>query len=242
MFKETKNTRAAIAKTGQFILDLLFPKICASCRKEGDFLCSFCEKLLLSHTPSCLVCNKRSPSGTMCAPCRKKTGIARFFAPFSYQHPVIRELIRLYKYESVKEIGRILSTFLIKTLFAAKFKVRRDMVIIPIPLHPRRKRSRGFNQSELLANFLGAAFRIPVAFDSLRRTKNTPPQVSLENDEKRRENITNAFSVIDAQAIAKKTILLVDDVVTSGATLSEAARVLHEAGARSIYGIAVARR
>lgn len=116
------------------------------------------------------------------------------------------------------------------------------MVFVPVPLHQRRRRTRGFNQSELLAEYLGLYFRIPIVKQALMRIKNTRPQIELENDEERRINISGAFAVTDREAVKNKTAILVDDVVTSGATLREAAQTLRRAGARTVWAVAIARR
>lgn len=242
MTAKIRTTPKFIEGAWQFALDLLFPKICVSCKSEGAFLCSPCKTQIRVRTPSCLQCHARSTSGKTCTACRNKTGITRFFAPFSYRDAIPRELVHRYKYGRIKELAEALAEPLIAMLHASNFRPRGDMIIVPIPLHSRRKRERGFNQSELLARHLGDTFELPVATTCLNRVKNTMPQISLENDKERGENISGAFSVADPASIGKKTVLLVDDVVTSGATLKEAAFVLRKAGARSVWGLAIARR
>lgn len=231
-----------ISRAKNLILDLLFPKFCASCRKEGEFLCQDCAGSLSIHTSSCMICSQRNLTGRTCVSCRKKTHIVRLIAPFSYKNGTIRSLIHLYKYGRVKEIGPILASFLVREMKSNGFRTRMDLVLIPIPLHRRRERERGFNQSVILANAVGQEFGIPVAAQALCRIKFTPPQIEMEDNADRCKNVKGAFVVKDAYSIENKIAILVDDVMTSGATLDEAAKVLREAGCRSVWAIVVARR
>ncbi len=119
--------------------------------------------------------------------------------------------------------------------------VRKTMLASPVPLHSARKRSRGFNQSELLAGLLAKEFGLSLVSDNLFRTTHTAPQVECEGFKERRKNIEKAFSVRNPEEFRDKRVLLVDDVSTSRATLDEAAGALKEAGAVSVWGIVVAK-
>lgn len=231
-----------ISGAKNFALDFLFPKFCALCGVEGEFLCAGCRAGLKPMAPSCFVCRKRDLSGKICPSCRKKTPLRRFFTVFSYKNAAVRELIYLYKYGRVRELAPVLAEFLIDELRFSGFAPRKGTAIIAVPLHPRKARERGFNQSELIAERVADALRVPVLKRALARNKNTPSQITLDSDEARRKNATGAFEVARPKEVSGKTIILVDDVVTSGSTLNEAARVLKEAGARSVWAMAVARR
>jgi ComF family protein len=113
-------------------------------------------------------------------------------------------------------------------------------IIIPVPIHKRRLRERGYNQSLLLAKKLSHMTRLPVVEGSLIRTKNTPHQASSDSVEQRRENIRNAFKC-SSPDISGKRILLIDDVCTSGATLNSCATSLKAAGAESVWGFTLAK-
>ncbi len=223
-------------------LDLLFPKFCLSCGAEGAFLCSKCGETLYARGGSCFACGKRDIAGKTCNSCRKKTAVRRFYAPFSYKNQVVRDLLHAYKYNRVRELSGPLADFLYSAMVRADFKTKKEMVFIPVPLHKRRRNERGFNQAELLALALGEKFGVPVLTHSLLRARYTRTQIELRDDNERRANIAGAFRVISQAAVAKKVIVLIDDVVTSGATLNEAALVLKAAGARSVWAAAVARR
>ena len=224
------------------ILDLLFPKFCVSCRKEGSFLCEPCTKSFVFLAPSCFVCKKRDLSGKTCPECLTKTRIRKFFAPFLYKNDVIRNAIHLYKYEGAKEFGDIFGGFIAEMLDFYEFGPRQNMIFVPIPLHRSRERERGFNQSEIIAEFLARRFGVALGTHALCRIKNTFPQIEMADDDRRRNNIANAFKVVIPEAIRKKTVILVDDVSTSGATLEETARVLKEAEAKSVWAAVIARR
>ena len=111
--------------------------------------------------------------------------------------------------------------------------------LVPVPLHPRRLRERGYNQAELLAQQMGRRLGVPVAARSLVRVRNTPAQARSENRETRRANVAAAFRAKDA--FDGRRVLLVDDVCTTGATLEACAAALREAGAQEVWGVTLAR-
>ncbi len=116
----------------------------------------------------------------------------------------------------------------------------RAELIVPVPLHPKRLRWRGFNQSLLLARQVSRAYGTPVDPFVVVRRRETPPQTQLTEEERRR-NMRGAFAVNSGTPIKNKTILLVDDVYTSGATVNECSRVLRRAGAKAVYVLTLAR-
>lgn len=113
-------------------------------------------------------------------------------------------------------------------------------ILVPVPLHPRRLRARGYNQSLLLARELGYLTGLPLNENSLARKLNTPPQARVTSVSKRRENVRGAFYCGNA-SLTGKYVILIDDVTTSGATLDECARVLKGSGAISVWGLTFAR-
>ena len=227
------------------ILDLLFPPICAKCQKEGKFLCNLCEKSLIRVPPKCFGCGKlspgtrRIPQGRTCLSCRDKTYIYAFISPFLYREEPVRELIHNLKYMRVYAISNVLAKLLYTYMQYFTILFPKNSVIIPMPLHSRRERTRGFNQSLLIAKSLADTLDIPICSGVLRRTINTKPQIEFRAAE-RRQNIIGAFSVTLPEKIKNKTVILLDDVKTTGSTLEEAARVLKDAGAQKIWAITVA--
>lgn len=113
-------------------------------------------------------------------------------------------------------------------------------VIMPVPLHPKRLRWRGFNQSILLAREVSRAYSVPMDPFSLRRVRETPPQTEL-NEEERRRNVRGAFALAPGRSIERRNVLLVDDVYTSGATVNECVRTLRKSGARKVFVLTLAR-
>jgi len=113
--------------------------------------------------------------------------------------------------------------------------------LIPLPLHPSREKERGFNQSELLAEIISKTFNLPLEKNILIRAKNTRAQAELTDWEERQANLQNAFTVANPENLKGKNIILVDDVYTSGATMSAAAETLRASGAKKIIGLVLAK-
>ncbi len=156
-------------------------------------------------------------------------------APLRYAEPTDRLIHRL-KYEGYFALARPLARTLIDGW--PVWEPVPDL-IAPIPLHPRRRRRRGYNQSELLARPLAEAVGVPFSATALRRTRHTPPQVGL-GPEARAANVQGAFDAT-AQEVAGRAILLIDDVLTTGATMTAAAAALLAAGAASVSAYCLAR-
>ncbi len=164
-------------------------------------------------------------------------------APWNYGSGDVRKLVHMLKYERVKAaavfLGVPLGHYAEKSLALGKIALT-NAVIVPIPLHRTKLRKRGFNQSLLIARSLG--FRdIPIYDAALLRSRPVASQTKQKGHEMRTENVAGSFAVRDPEALRGKTVLLVDDVITSGATMREAALVMRRAGAKRVIGIAVAR-
>ena len=224
----------------EWILDLLFPKICAGCGNEGDFCCASCRETLHPLPPRRPVCAKRNFTGILCDPCQDRLGLRRFFAPFSYRPSLPRRPIHTYKYEGVRELAGFFADELAGFLARYGVSPPSGAVLVPIPLHRSRARERGFNQADLLARALGKCWGLPV-MQALRRIRATESQVGLASHEEKRRNVEGAFAILDPAAVSEKPVILVDDVSTSGATLAEAARLLRNANARTVWAVAIAK-
>lgn len=218
-----KNAKNKIFK---FILDILFPSFCATCGKEGSFLCSACAAKIVI---------KRVPAKIPGAP-KVKT----IYAAAEYREPPVTELITRLKYKGAKEIGEILAGLIISHLDLVQFEKKNEHIIVPVPLHKKRLAKRGFNQSELIARKIAECLNMPVTASALKRIKNTAPQTEVAQKEKRRENVKNAFACARPETVKDKKVILVDDVATTGATLNECARALRQAGARSVIAFLAA--
>ncbi len=226
-----------LKQTSLALLDLVLPEYCVVCKREGRYLCADCElDLPPLQRPYCVLC--ASPQvPQLCESCRR---IAPAFdsvrAPYEF-HGSARNIIHDLKYRNVRisvpYIARLLAAYLERNPYPVDS-------YCPVPLHPRRERSRGFNQSELIAHELSRLTGTPVDLAVLRRIRNTPPQVHMETPGARQRNIVDAFECsID---VAGRRYMLIDDVVTTGSTMSACADALKDAGAANVWGIAFARQ
>ena len=207
------------------------------CRREGSYLCADCESGLPPlQRPYCILCaSPRVPQ--ICESCRR---VAPAFdsvrAPYEFLGSA-RQIVHDLKYRNVRIAVPCIARLLAKYLERNPYPVD---AYCPVPLHPRRERSRGFNQSELIANQLSQLTGVPVENTALRRTRNTPPQVSMDSADDRQSNITDAFECpTDVQG---RRYMLIDDVITTGSTMSACADALKDAGAANVWGIAFARQ
>ena len=159
-------------------------------------------------------------------------------APCRYDG-VARELIHAFKYRNATFLGEAFAELMIRDLAATDI-VREVGLVMAVPLHWQRQAKRGYNQAEVLAERVARQNGLPTAFDNLVRVKNTPTQTARTRAE-RQENLRGAFAVRRPNQVDGRKILLCDDVMTTGATASECARVLREAGAKAVY-VSVAAR
>lgn len=236
-------------KLSKFLLDLFFPKKCLGCNKTGIYICQSClEKIEIAKNNKCPFCDRPTPEGRICNLCQKKSRLNYLIWAAPYSNPLVKKLIRIFKYHYIRELAEPLAQLLIKRLTPG---VKHDTIIIPIPLHKRRFGERGFNQAELLAKEIANHFSIPLESKALKRKKYTPSQAKTKNHKERRKSLKNAFEINPEFAkkcttenknlLKDKTIILIDDVTTTGATLSEAAKVLKRAGVKKVWGLIIAR-
>lgn len=164
----------------------------------------------------------------------------------SYQDKIISKAIHLYKYRFVESLCHPLGDIIIKAIRNSELPL--PDTIIPVPLHPRRLRWRGFNQSELLARNvlekIAPGFPIELENNTIGRVRYTQPQMEIKNHSQRRKNIENAFKISrdNIKKIRNKRILLIDDVTTTGITLFECAKTLKQSGAKEVYAAVIARQ
>ncbi len=226
--------------------DLLFPPLCPVCSVsflDSDHgLCVVCRHdVALIRSPLCLICGREmgdSATGDhTCGTCLRK-------APFynsargvvHYQEPVANLLHRL-KYQGEYSVLPALKEII---MMWNPIALQGEDRIIPVPLHIKRLRHRGFNQALLLARLFFPDSNNLILMDALLRTRHTDPQTGLNGIE-RRKNMSNAFMVRDPGRIQGRKIFLVDDVYTTGTTVSECSRVLLAAGAREVHVVTLAR-
>ena len=227
-----------LTKLKGIALNLLFPQWCVGCGKEGDFICSACRRSLPRLMPPlCPRCGRPQSSGILCPGCVGwQTEIEGIRSPFRFDG-VMRQAIYQLKYRNLRALAVPLAQLLQDYLTTSH--VPGD-ALVPVPLHQKRLRQRGYNQSRLLAQELGKLINLPVVDDCLIRLRHAPPQARTSTVDERRSNVADAFTCRDHR-LRDKQVLLVDDVSTSGATLDACATALKAAGASSVWGLVLAR-
>jgi len=226
-----------------FLTDLFFPKFCLGCGYIGVYLCVSCQnKLKPIKQDVCLYCRKPSLFGLTHPNCLKKLNIDGLLTLY-YYNPILKKIIKNIKYrlatEVWQEFSRIIKSEAIEKLgFYRRFSS--DFIIQPIPLIKNKYNERGFNQAKIISVFFQKFINYPIV-NLLVRKKEALSQAQLESLGKRRQNVRGVFQVVDKKNLNDKMVILVDDVLTTGSTVKEAARVLKEAGAKKIYALALAK-
>ena len=222
----------------ELAVDFFFPARCIGCGKTGAFLCDSCLRALPRIAPPvCAKCGRPESTGALCPTCWGwQTQIDGIRSPFRFDG-VIRQAVYELKYRNLRAIACCLAALLFGYLQANP--VPGD-VLAAVPLHIRRLRNRGYNQSSLIARELSKLTALPMVEGCMIRVKDSPPQARTETVDQRRFNVVDAFSCVD-QRFRGKRIVLLDDVCTSGATLDACATVLKSAGAVSVWGLTLAR-
>jgi len=225
----------------RIIQDWLFPPTCLLCGDagtEGRDLCGPCARALPYNHPACPRCARplAFETGLPCGECQQHPpAFDSAFALFRYEEPV-RHLILTLKFHARHPCARLLGD-----LLADALEGREDLpeLILPVPLHSRRYRERGHNQSLEIARTLSRRLQIPLDLRSCVRAKATQAQSGLNDPKERRRNVKNAFAL--ARPLQAGHVAILDDVVTSGATANELAKVLRKAGVGRIEVWACAR-
>jgi len=236
----------ALAGLKEIISDIIFPKHCLGCQQEGSYLCNQCvQKIPLNYKFSCPFCGQPSFFGKPCFKCARRSNLESVMVASSYDCEIIKKSVKAFKYQFVEELAMPLGNILIfyLNLLNKKLPVRLNFdYLMAVPLHYKRFLYRGFNQAELLAEVTSLQFGWPILKKTLIKKKFTRPQAELTQLE-RKDNIKGVFSLKEEsrQLIINKKILLIDDILTTGATLNECARVLKEAGAREVSALVLAK-
>lgn len=216
-----------VAKFYTLLLETLFPRHCFQCQVLGHHLCPACLTLI---------------------PAAETPDHEDDYAVFPYHHPAIKQAIWTLKYRGGsslgRELGELLFHYYIDSLAEREqlHLSEQPLLVIPIPLARARRRERGYNQAELLAEYFTNCDKnnFDLVTDSLFKIRDTASQVSVKNADRRRQNVAKSLAVAHPEKIKKRTVLVIDDVLTTGGTIAEARRVLKKAGARKVYGLALA--
>lgn len=233
-----------------FFLELFFPSFCLGCQKEGTYLCQDCKETLdIGQYQYCL-CNKnplRLPGDTKngkCPRCQDKKLSGLYFALPYKEKFLTKKLIYQFKYQPyIKDLAKPLAQILTQHLILIgknTNQIWENSLLVPVPMEIKKLKNRGYNQAEELAKELGQMLNVLSICDNLVKVKKTLPQMKLSAKE-RQENLKNAFLVKNPEVFSGKKIFLVDDVYTTGSTMEECSLALKAAGAKSVFGIAIAR-
>lgn len=222
-----------LAKLKNDILDLMFPARCLNCGKLGRFVCEEClSRIVRIKRQSCPFCHSESEEGRSCLPCRRTHRLWGVMAFGFFHDPILKQVIHRYKYEGISAAGGELAKMLAPL-------VREADVLTFVPVSRRRRNERGYNQAEILAAELSSLLCVPI-YKGLKKIKQTKRQVGLKRKE-RLANLEGAFVATDTETVAAKRVLIIDDVLTTGATLEACARILRAAGAKRVRGLVLAR-
>jgi len=218
-------------------LDLLFPQWCIGCGREGDYICGSCRQTLaVIPPPICPGCGRPQSQGILCSSCAETQAVIDGIrSPFLFDG-VIRRAVHELKYRNLRALAAPLAELLYE--YIMKNPIPGD-VLVPVPLHRKRYRERGYNQTALLARELGRLSGLPVVGNCLVRQCYTLPQARSTSVGERHDNVAEAFACRDGQ-LQGREVILVDDVSTSGATLNACAGVLKSAGAAAVWGLVIA--
>ena len=217
-------------------VDMVFPPRCVTCKEFGAYICPACRTLISrAEAPRCDRC--WSPAeGARCEGCRHRPPAFKASRSAFVYDGSARDAVLALKFEGLAAIAKTMAVPMADRLVGWDPPVS---AIVPVPLAPSRKRSRGYNQSELLAREIARLCGLPVVTDSLVRSRATPPQVRQFDWEARRDNVAGAFAA--GAGVVDGGVLLVDDVITTGATLDACARVLLSAGSGPVFALTFAR-
>ena len=217
-------------------LDLLFPMQCLGCGKEDTALCADCAASLPRLTPPfCRVC-AQPEAAELCNWCAEALPPIDGIRSLYLMEGVARESIHSLKYRNVRTLAPYLSRLMAQHL--RDHPIPGDL-LVPVPLHPKRLRDRGYNQAGLLAQELSKLTGLPVDEDMMVRSKNNPSQVRSASREQRQRNVKDSFHALGNPE--GRSILLIDDVATTGSTLFACANALKRAGAGSVWGLTLAK-
>lgn len=225
------------------ITELLYPRCCPVCGEivmpKGELICPECfRKLSFVRQPACKKCGKEITSDRQeyCYDCsRHKRSFEYGLSLLNYDETAKKSMVKI-KYKNKREYLDFYAEAIWQRYSKQLMRIKPD-VLIPVPVHPSRKRRRGFNQAEVLAELLGQRMNVPVADDALCRTRKTAPQKQLGPAE-RLKNLKEAFAP-GRQLDGVKKVLLVDDIYTTGSTIEACTRILKQTGISQVFFVTI---
>ena len=219
------------------LVDLFFPPRCAGCGQAGVWFCANClAQVAWIRPPICPHCGEGLSRAARCPRSGHHPELLEGLRSAAWHAGPLRLALHRFKYRGQRVLAEPLGALLVQ---AWQHDPLRVDLIVPVPLHPRRLRERGYNQAALLARALSRQTGIPLDERSTRRVRHTPPQVELTAAE-RRQNVRGAFAYT-GPPLAGRKVCLVDDICTTGATLDACAAALRDAGAAGVWAYTLAR-
>jgi competence protein ComFC len=219
------------------VLDWIFPPECPGCKTIGTRFCEPCRSSIKQiKGPICPVCGEPGSSERICKDCLQEPPGFDMMRSFALFDGPIRESLHRLKYNNDIGLGEVLAPFLVELFASLSWQVD---VVTAVPLSRERYRARGYNQAECIARPFAAMIQIPYSSSAVKRLINTRSQIDLSASE-RRENVSGAFYANSSQ-VDLKSVIIIDDVSTTGSTISECARALKLAGAKGVYALTLAR-
>jgi ComF family protein len=223
-------------------IDTLFPKYCVGCALPDTFLCPECfAKIVFIKKQQCGRCLKISTGGKTCLKCKQVWALDNLLVATYYSDGPVKELIHAYKYEGNRSLKNDLMQIVQNNhaLIDSLNTIKGEKIIIPVPLHYKRRWWRGFNQSEDIAKLISAKLKILTTNSVLKRKFNTKIQASLH----RKDRLNNLIEAFEAKTCLNinSSVILIDDIATTGATLNACAFALKKSGAKRVIGVVVAR-
>jgi len=253
MTKSSKNSCLFfLRKSTNFIFDLIFPIECLGCGKNKTWFCKECfSRLIPNKSSNCFQCKSKTKHSSTCQKCKKTKYLNGVWSAGRYSDKKIEKLIKTMKYSFVKDITPVLGNYLTiyfeelinnynnsKSLEIDTLKNIKDVLVVPVPLHKRRLKWRGFNQSLEIAKVFTKNLEITIDSSNLVKIKHTKPQAKLKT-KKRLKNTKGSFAW-NGNNLKNKNVILIDDVLTSGSTLNECAKTLKLNGAKEVWGLVIA--
>lgn len=232
------------------LFSLFFPASCRVCRHSIERftttpVCAACVNAVRACPDArCRKCGLFLQTATVlhglatCRVCRSGAFVFEQARSFAWYDDTLRTLIHLLKYQGFQPLAKPLGAWL--GSLTTEFERQQFDLVIPVPLHVKRQRQRGFNQAALLAAHVSQAQGIPLGARNCVRVRDTRPQTGLRAAE-RRKNVAGAFQVPRAESVKGRRVLLIDDVMTTGATVNSCARALLDAGAQGVWVVTLAR-
>lgn len=229
------------------VLDAVFPAVCVGCGKGGNYICTRCEGFANEAAPICPVCGQGSFTGERHPPCNSRYGLDGFVGCWEYEG-MVKSLLHDIKYTGVTHAAKETTQRVFITMLQdiqrsqpfLSFLSLPETFVTYVPMHMKKERFRGFNQAAVFAKELGLIAKRPV-LSTLEKLRDTKPQIDFTREE-RLLNVKGAFAPSARQDfVGVRSVVLVDDIWTTGATMKECCRALKQAGVEQVWGFTIAR-